>query len=322
MAAIKSDALTVLPMRPVFKNSALNDITGEIYSAVNDTAAAVDNGLRRVSIALAIVADDSSMLAADGFKSVKEYGAALGFKESTVYSLTAAGRLYRDESLSDTIKTLPPSKIRELSNIVKKGNDNTLAAVNRDADTIAGMTQSELRDYTTRALTLTKEGRLSSETASVLNPDDIDSDIDSDNLSNPTKTGKPEKLFTLSRLSGDNKLSVMGSDGSAVVLPVENVEPDTVTGWKEYFKDAGCKLYSAGQGDLELPDGTRPLRFVVLSPFNDVACYALRPVKEETVKAHIVQPLTAEQINALAAKLAAGEIQYSDFQAAINGTAM
>lgn len=317
MSALKTSELTVNPVKPVFKSEALNNITNDIYTAVLDTMEAVDNGIKKVSISLATVSENPDMLKADGFKTVKDYGAALGFKDSTTYMLCTSGRLYINPELSDVVKELPPSKIRELSPVLKKGSPDTLKALNNDAEKVVNMTQTELRDYTADALSLTAAGRLTGDNASVFNPDELPDSAD--NLpAKPERPGKPEKVYTLTRLSGDNKLSLPGTDGAPYVLNVEGLEPDSVNGWKDYFKSIGVKMFNAGQSDLELPDGSRPVRYILLTPFNDCAVFALTPVKVEPVHASVVA-ISSEEMQALAAKLAAGEITYNDFEAAIKG---
>lgn len=141
-----TELITMTNETLTFKSAYLTQSTVAIRKYSDGMRVAVERGAREIACVLADVSTHVDELKKDGFKNVTEYAERLGIKASAAKALSVAGQMYKSPEVPEALKALPPSKIRELKPVVKRGEagGKQLAA---DAEKLASMTQAELRAY-------------------------------------------------------------------------------------------------------------------------------------------------------------------------------
>lgn len=141
-----TDIITVNPLSistAKFNSAHLNKCTQRIAAIYADASKYVEQKNRELASILAEVADRHSY-EEDGFTSVAEYAeTTFGIKKASAYALATAGRIYNDKAIPDSVKTLSPSKVVEVSNVDPKVIDDAMKSGKLSKDT----TQKELRTF-------------------------------------------------------------------------------------------------------------------------------------------------------------------------------
>lgn len=140
----------IVPVERKFISEQLNECTAVIKKAVLDVVTHADLANRTIAKTLALVGANK-LYAEDGFNSLADYAEAIGIKKARAHQLANAGTVYNDDTAPDALKEFTPSKLGELSSLLKddKTRETVYKAV-ENGDINANSTQDAIRAYASK----------------------------------------------------------------------------------------------------------------------------------------------------------------------------
>ncbi len=130
--------------KPVFKSKALTHATDIIYEAVAKFNANAKETRRTVAVTLAKV-EKHKDYEADGFKSLADYAAAIGFEKSAAHKLENAGRLILSEN--ETVKSLANDMDVSKLSIIASADEKCIEEAVKSGALKSDMSQNEVREW-------------------------------------------------------------------------------------------------------------------------------------------------------------------------------
>lgn len=135
---------TLAENKPVFKSKALSHATDIIYEAVAKFNANAKETRRTVAVTLAKV-EKHKDYEADGFKSLADYAAAIGFEKSAAHKLENAGRLILSDN--ETIKSLANDMDVSKLSIIASADEKDIEAAVKSGALKSDMSQNDVREW-------------------------------------------------------------------------------------------------------------------------------------------------------------------------------
>lgn len=135
---------TLAENKPVFKSKALAHATDIIYEAVAKFNENAKETRRTVAVTLAKV-EKHEDYKQDGFKSLAEYAAAIGFEKSAAHKLENAGRLILSEN--ETVKALADEMDVSKLSIIASADEKDIEDAVKTGTLKSDMSQNEVREW-------------------------------------------------------------------------------------------------------------------------------------------------------------------------------
>lgn len=135
---------TLAENKPVFKSKALSHATDIIYDAVAKFNANAKETRRTVAVTLAKV-EKHGDYKADGFKSLADYAAAIGFEKSAAHKLENAGRLILSDN--ETVKSLANDMDVSKLSIIASADEKEIEEAVKSGALKPDMTQNDVREW-------------------------------------------------------------------------------------------------------------------------------------------------------------------------------
>lgn len=135
---------TLNESKPVFKSKALTHATDIIYDAISKFNANAKETRRTVAVTLAKV-EKHKDYEADGFKSLADYAAAIGFEKSAAHKLENAGRLILSEN--ETVKSLAADMDVSKLSIIASADEKDIEEAVKAGALKPDMSQNDVREW-------------------------------------------------------------------------------------------------------------------------------------------------------------------------------
>ena len=331
-------AITTADNLPHFGVSFIDNATESIYEIAANLVDNVTEAKRQIAVIFANVSDNKDALKSAGFKSVKEYGARIGYNENYAYLLAKAGRLYLNPRIPQEVKKLPVTSIVELAPMLKapKDDKNTVdtdsmyRAISNDADVLANMSQSDLRNYA-KSVVANKPKVIDAYLDALKDhqPETFSAfDVikaNSETLTTEPVPGTVAKLYSVEYIAGSKSLPLpkLADDGTNLDYFDDIVNMvDTFDGIKVAISEFGYSVMSVKSGFLSIADKIArkgDKNIIVLSPLGNVAHFRISVVNADksTKKTQLLQ-IDSDAMKIVGVDLATGVIDYPTFQELIS----